>query len=62
MVAINQLSAMLKDILATVRERRWKSVWRGRCGGYRDAEESEDGARSNGSQDSGMDTGDAQVG
>ena len=61
--ARNQLSSKLKDILATARERRWKSDRRGESGGeYRDAYESEDGEGSDGSWYSGTDTGDAQVG
>ena len=60
--ARKQLSATLKDILATAREQRWKSD---RCGGgrgNREAEESEDGAGRDGSRDAGTDTGDSQVG
>ena len=41
MAAINHLSATLKYILATARERRWKSGRRGRGGGDRDVAESE---------------------
>ena len=55
----NQLSARFKDILAAARERCWKS---GRCcKGDREAEESEDGAGSDGYRDAGTETGDAQV-
>ena len=57
-----QLSATLKDISAELRERCWKSGRHGGVGGDRDAEDSEDGAGSNGSWDAGTYTGDAQVG
>ena len=60
--ATKYLSATLKDILEAARERRWKSGRRGWRGGDRDAEDLEDGAGRDGSQDSGTDTGDAQVG
>ena len=60
--ARKQMSATLKDILAAASERRWKSGSHGGGKGYRNAEESEDWAGSNGYRDSGMDTGDAQVG
>ena len=42
-------------------EWHWKSGRRGGGGQYRDEEESEHGARSDGSQDDGTETGDAQV-
>ena len=61
-MARKQLSATLKDISETSRERRWKSGRRGGGGGDRYAEESEYWAGSYGSQDAGMETGDAQVG
>ena len=60
--ARNQLSATLKYILVAERERCWKSSRRGGGGGDRDAEDLEDGAGSNGSQDAGTDKGDDQVG
>ena len=52
---------MLKEILASARERRWKSGRRGGGKGYRDADESEYGAGSDGYRDVGTDTGNAQV-
>ena len=61
-VTIKQLVATLKDILATARDRRWKSVRSGRGGGDRDVEESEYGSGRNGSWDARTDTSDAQVG
>ena len=62
-MARKHLSARLKDILAAARERRCKSSRHGRGGGGDiDTEESEVGAESNGSQDAGMETDDAQVG
>ena len=57
-----QLRATLKDILAEAMDRCWESGRRGRGGGYRDAEESEYGSRSDGYRDAGTETGDAQVG
>ena len=59
--ARKQLSATLKEISEAARERRWKSGRRGEGRGYRDAEESEDGAGRDGSQDSDTETGYAQV-
>ena len=62
-MTIKQLGATLKDILAAERGRCWKSSRRGESGGGdRNAEESEYGAGSDGSQYAGMETGDAQVG
>ena len=58
----NHLSSTSKDISAAARERCWKSGRRGRGVGDRDAEESEDGSGSDGYQDAGKETGDAQVG
>ena len=60
--AARKLSCTLKEISVAAMERRWKSGRRGGGGQYRDEEESEHGARSNGSQDDGTETGDAQVG
>ena len=61
--ARKQLSGMLKDISAAARERRWKSGRGDRDGGLElDAEESEDGAGSYGSQDAWTKTGYYQVG
>ena len=60
--AIHQLSATLKEILATAWERCWKSGRIGGGGGDRDTEESEYGAGSDGSRDAGTETGDTQVG
>ena len=57
-----KLSASLKETSAVARERRGKSVRYGGGGGDRDAEESKDGAGSDGSQDAGMETGDNYVG
>ena len=54
--------ATLEDVLASARERCRKSGRHGRGGGDRDAEESEDREVSDGYQDAGTDTGDAQVG
>ena len=51
------MSATLKDISAVAREWRWKSGRRVKGGGDRDAEDSEDGSGSHGT-----DTGYAQVG
>ena len=48
--------------MAAARERCWKSGKRGGVGGDRDAEELEDEAGIDGYWDSGMETGDAQVG
>ena len=59
---IKQLSTTLKDISGEAKERRWKYGRRGRDGGDRDTEDSQDGAGSDGSQDYGTETGDAQVG
>ena len=61
-MARNQLGATLKDILLAAREQCWKSNRRGGGGGDREAEEPEDGSGSNGSWDSGTETGDAHVG
>ena len=58
-----QLSATLKYILSTAKERRWKSGRRGeRIEVDREAEDSEDGAGSDESWYSGTETGDVQVG
>ena len=62
-LAIKQLSATLKDILSTERERHWKSGRRGKSGGGdRDTEESEDEVKSDGYRYAGTDIGDNQVG
>ena len=53
MAAIKQLSATLKCILAAEMEQRWKSGRRGGGGGNRDADDSDDGAGSDGSRDAG---------
>ena len=60
--AIKQLSATLKCILAAEMEQRWKSGRRGGGGGNRDADDSDDGAGSDGSRDAGTQTGDTHVG
>ena len=58
-----QMSDTLKDILETARELRQKSRSRGESGeGDRDAEDSKDGAWSDGYPYAETDTGDAQVG
>ena len=62
MAPMNQLSDMLKDILPAARDRRWKYVRRGGGIGDRDAAESEDSTGSNGSRDSGTESGDTHVG
>ena len=61
-VARKQLSATIKDIFEAAWERRWKYGRHGRSGANRDVEESEDGAWSDGYQDSGTETSDAKVG
>ena len=57
-----QLSATLKYILETARERHCKSRRRGGGGKFREVKESKADAGSNGSWYSGAETGDTQAG
>ena len=60
--ARTQMSATLKEILASARDWYWKSGRRDRGGDDRDAAESEDGAGRNGYRGAGTDTGGSQLG
>ena len=61
-MAIKQLSAPLKEILAAARWWCWKSGRSGEGGGDREAEESKDESGIDESRDAGTETGEAQVG